>query len=619
MAILQLESVQKSYGSRLVLRDATLIVEHGERVGLVGVNGSGKSTLLKIAAGLEDADSGVVLRRPNTVFLSQEPVLPGQTVQDAVDASISLHLQLLDEHRRCSEALASATERALLETRLDTLQSRIEQLGWEPLVRARSIMSRLQAPAFNTLLSSLSGGERRRVALGCVLLQAPELLLLDEPTNHLDADTVAFLEGFLANYSGAILLVTHDRYFLDNVATRIVEIEDGETIAYTGNYSDYLISKAERALSLEKAETRRMRMITTEAEWAARKPGAQRKHDQARLDRLEKLKAQRPLWRPEPAEFSFGKPDSLGGTVLETRKLGIKLGNRNLFKNLDLSIQRGERLGIVGPNGVGKTTLLKLLSRELEPTTGEIVLGRRTKMAIFHQHRQELASDLTIWEAVGQGNDVVTVGDSSISLYSYLERFLFPPQSHTVRLEKLSGGERARVLLARLILQGANLLMLDEPTNDLDLMTLRVLEQALIGFGGSVLVVTHDRWFLDRVATGVLAFEPVENGCNVVRYADFEQHQRAQVEVPVEKKAAPVVVSKAPSRSRLSYKESKELEELPGKIDALEAEKAGVEAKLGEPESYKSGLARGLQVKLGELEEDLAVAYARWEELEGKR
>jgi ABC transport system ATP-binding/permease protein len=637
MAVLLLRGIQKSFGAKQVLREAELIVEPGQRVGVVGVNGSGKSTLLKIAAGRLDADGGEVYRTPDVAMLDQDPVLPGRTVGEAAEDALSRQYSLLAEHRDVAEKL-SHTPSDALELRLADLHARIERGGgWELGHRVDSILERVAAPPKNALLANLSGGERRRVALARVLLMAPELLILDEPTNHLDADTVEWLQGALRNFPGALLLVTHDRYFLDEVAERIVEVEDGETVAYEGGYGDYLLARAERMILLRKAEDRRMRMIATEAEWAARKPSAQRKHDRARLARLEALRAARPLLRQDPAEFKFVAADSLPGTVLEVHDLTVRRGNRTLMHKLELSLGRGERLGVIGPNGAGKTTLLKALTGELSPDSGTVVWAKRTKMSVFAQERADLDPRLTVKEAVGGADrpgatvsEVVELGGTPMTLPSFLERFLFPRESWDLRLATLSGGEKARVLLARLVRQGANVLILDEPTNDLDLVTLRVLEEALLGFGGACIVVTHDRWFLDRVATAVLAFE---GEGKVVRYADFSQHRRAveerdaRVAAAERARAAELAAAQklqrqqqSPAGKKLSYKEQRELEELPTRIETAEARKSALEERLSDPALYKQpAQLKEVQTELAGLEAQLPALYSRWEELESRR
>ncbi len=629
MAVLLLRGVHHAFGDRVVLRDVNLSVEPGERVGVLGVNGSGKSTMLAIAAGLLRADGGEVHQDGEVVLLSQEPNLPGRTVGEAADEAMAEHRRALDRYHAAAERLAHEPS-AAQEAELARLQERVERLGgWEPGHRVAAMLDRLGAPPRDALLSTLSGGERRRVALARALLRDPDLLILDEPTNHLDADTIAWLEDHLATLRGAVLLVTHDRYFLDKVVDRIVEIEDGNSHDYEGSYGDYLLAKAERVEVVRRTEEHRLKLIAQEAEWAARAPGARRTKQKARLERLESLRAQRPALRIRSAELALDAGDAAGGTILELRGITKSLGGRRLIAGLDLDLARGERLGVIGPNGAGKTTLLRLLTGEQKPDKGTITLGRRSRVALFAQDRAGLDPNQTVYEAVGEGADHVTIGGRDIQLISWLERFLFPYDMHQAKVGVLSGGERARVLLARLVKQGANVLLLDEPTNDLDLLTLSVLEQALLEFQGSAIVVTHDRWFLDRVATGVLAFE---GDGRVMRYADFAQHRAAREAAEAARRAAEAAARAAappePRRAeraetgkvKLSFKERRELEELPGRIEAAEARKLELDASLSDPALYKGPKDRMLavQAEARRLEEEIPALYARWEALEAR-
>ncbi len=632
MAVLMLRGVHHAFGDRVVLRDANLAVEPGERIGVVGVNGSGKSTMLAISAGLLRPEGGEVIRDGQIAFLSQEPHLPGRTVGEAADQALDDHRRALDRYHQTAERLSREPSEAL-SAELARLQEQVERMGgWDIGHRVEAMLDRLGAPPRDALLSTLSGGERRRVALARALLSNPDLLILDEPTNHLDADTIAWLEDHLTTLPGAVLLVTHDRYFLDKVVDRIIEVEDGITHDYEGSYGDYMISKAERMDVARRTEEHRLKLITAEAEWAARAPGARRTKQKARLERLDALRAKRPLMRITAAEIALDAGDAAGGTILEIRGLQKKLGGRTLIEGLDLDMGRGERLGVIGANGAGKTTLLKLLTGELKPDKGTITVGRRTRVAVFAQDRAGLDPNETIYEAVGEGADHVSIGGRDIQLISWLERFLFPFDMHNTKVGVLSGGERARVLLARLVKQGANVLLLDEPTNDLDLLTLSVLEQALIEFRGCAIVVTHDRYFLDRVATGVLAFE---GGGKVVRYGDFAQHRAAREAAELARRAAAQATGpREPSahaqrrqeqraeerKVKLSFKEKRELDELPTRIEEAEARKLELETALSDPALYRGPKETmlAIQAEIRELESEIPVLYARWEALEAR-
>ncbi|TNE86418.1 MAG: ABC transporter ATP-binding protein [Deltaproteobacteria bacterium] len=614
MHVLTATGIEVRYGDRIVLRGCDLSVEEGARVGLVGPNGSGKTTLLRVIAGTEDPTHGDVHIVGRSRLLSQEPHLPGTTVGDALDDAVSWHTSRL-----------AAYEQALADGHLDEaarIQALLDRDGWEQSHQVDAIASRLGCAPRDAHLANLSGGERRRVALARALLEAPDVLLLDEPTNHLDAETVQWLEGFLSGYRGTIVLVTHDRYLLEAVASEIVEVEDGLLVRYPeSSYTDYLIAREERRAQLEKAESNRLAMIRQEAAWAARSPSARTTKQKARLQRLDALQSQRPL--PREAEFALPLKSGmkLGSTLFELHGVSKGYGDRTLIDNLTLVLAPGDRVGVVGPNGTGKTTLLKLLTGEEQADKGQLLRGGRVRIGLVDQARSELKDDDTLFEAAGGGNDQVKVGDEWIHVISFLYRFLFRREQLDQRVAGLSGGEKARLLLAKLLLQGANVLLLDEPTNDLDLLTLRVLEEALLQFDGSVVVVTHDRAFLDRVCTQVLAFE---GDGKLTLYASrlqaLEAAQRRESERRAALQAQQATVAAAPAprteTRRLSYKEKQELEGLPEAIEAAEEEVAAIEAKLADPATYTDGTdVAALDLAHTEKQSEVERLYARWEEL----
>ena len=606
-------AIEKAWGDRLVLRGVDLVIQPGEVVGLVGPNGCGKSTLLSILAGTEQADHGTVDRRVAAGHLAQEPVLPPGTVTEAARGALAWHAALLANW----EAAITRGD----EAEVSALQSRLDLVGWDVGHRADAVLSRLRAPPGTQDVRTLSGGERRRVALAQALLASPDLLLLDEPTNHLDAETVEWLEGFLEGFGGGVVLVTHDRYMLERVATRIVEVEDGVALSYAGSYADYLVSRAERQVALQRADDARLEMITREAEWASRSPAAQTKKQKARLDRLAALQALPEMKRQENMAFSLTTGGiKLGRTLVDARGLRKRYGERRVVWDLDLDVGPGERLGVVGPNGAGKSTLLGLLTGKVTPDGGTVHRAPRVKAAVLDQARSGLDDADTIWEAAGGGNDTVVVGDRPVHVAGFLRRFLFPREMLTQKVAGLSGGERARLLLARLMLQGANLILLDEPTNDLDLSTLRVLEEALVDYDGAVIVVTHDRAFLDRVCTGLLAFY---GDGRVVRYASRQQWLAAlaaasAAPAPV---VAPVLAARPASepRRRLSYRETQALAALPAQIATLETQRAALETRLADPATWKAGHGEGLSRELAELAARIEAAYAQWTELESRQ
>lgn len=615
MKLLQARGIEKAFGDRIILRGADLGIDPGERVGLVGVNGSGKTTLLSILAGHQDADHGSVDRSGQHGYLAQSPKLPGRTVGDAIDAALGWHSELLG---RYNQLLADG-----LIDEAAPLQDRLDEVGWDLSHRADAVLTQVQAPPREALNAKLSGGETRRVALARTLLGSPDLLILDEPTNHLDADTVEWLQAYLLGFRGALLLVTHDRYLLEAVANRIVEVEDGQCVSYGGSYADYLLARAERRVALERAEDRRLALIAREAEWASRSPAARTTKQKGRLQRLEALRDQRALAQEKSFSMDLSTGARLPSTLVELRKVGHGFGERTLIDGVDLVVHPGDRVGILGPNGAGKSTLLKILAGQLEPRQGELIRAGRVKVAVLDQARTGLPLDKTVFEAAGNGNDWVKLGDQDLHVASFLNRFLFGREFLDQPVAALSGGERARLLLARLLLQGANLLMLDEPTNDLDLQTLRVLEEALLEMDGACVVVTHDRALLDRVCNRVLAFE---GEGRVQEYASRQQHlaaveRREQVKKAAEKQeevrtAAPSS-SRSTSSKKLSYKEKKELEGLPEVIEGLEAEQEALGEVLADPNTYieRRDELSELNAKAEDLEKRVEAAYARWEEL----
>ena len=612
------QGVEKAWGNHLILRDVSMGVSPGDRVGLVGPNGCGKSTFLSILAGREPHDGGRVVTDGRVVFLPQIPELGQGTVDDAMKLATAWHADLL---ARWQQALDSGDDRAAA-----ALQDELDLKGWEIGHEVDAMLDRLAAPGREQPVSGLSGGERRRVALARALLQRPDVLLLDEPTNHLDAETVDWLQAWMENYSGALVLVTHDRYLLEAVATRIVEIEDGVAVPYEGSYADYLIARAERQAALQRAEDRRLAMIRQEAEWASRSPAARSTKQRARLDRLEVLRDQRPLKAQETFSLEFETGLKMGQTLLEAHGLSKGFGERVLFEDLDLTLLRGERIGVVGPNGAGKSTLMKVLCGLLERDKGTLSISPRVTVGLLDQHRTGLTLTDTVFEAAGGGNDRVEIRGHWVHVAGFLQRFLFKRQVFDQQVGALSGGERARLLMARLMLQGANLLLLDEPTNDLDLMTLRVLEEALLAFDGSALIVTHDRAFLDRACTSILH---LRGDGGVTRYASRQQLQaaeQARAAQEVEQRAAvrraqeqksPPPERKRRDRKRLSFNETRELEGLPDALEALEQAVEDLEGRLSDPATYRDPNVdpAALTAQLEALQTQVTEGWARWEAL----
>ncbi len=608
MALLVANGIEKTFGDRHILKGCDLRIDPRDRVGLVGVNGSGKSTLMRILGGQLDSDSGEIHKSGTQAILDQEPEFDQGTVGEIVASAVAWHRELLTGY----EAALEAGDLNLS----STLQDQLDLRGWEIDHKIDAVLDRVCAPPKSASVRTLSGGEKRRVALASVLLQAPDLLFLDEPTNHLDADTIEWLQGYLAGYRGAVVLVTHDRYLLETVADRVIEVDQGLTVAYEGSYGDYLIQHAERQAERAQTRAKTLGFIAREAAWAVRSPSARSTKQKARLQRLEALRESVPAARQQKVRFNFKTGVRKGSILLELHGISKSFGDNHLIDNLDLSLLPRERIGIVGPNGAGKTTLLRIIQQVLEPDTGEILIANRAKFGLLDQERTGLNPEHSLFEAAGDGNDQVKVGQEWIHVASFLNRFSFTRETFDQKVAGLSGGEKARLLLAKLMLQGASLLLLDEPTNDLDLLTLRVLEEALMGFDGTAIIVTHDRAFLDRVCTAVLAFE---GDGQVTRYASRRQWLRALDErrksgAPA-KKAAPK--PRKIARVGLSFKEKKELEAIPAKIEALEHEVESLQGRLSDPAIYRDETVdiAALNRDLGGLQERVEGLYERWEKL----
>ena len=607
MNALVVSGLEKSYGDRIILRGCDLSVGKLERVGIVGANGTGKSTLLRLISGVETADAGEVHLDGTVSILGQQPHLRGETVGDAIAEASRWHQALLEAYQGAIDSEDWS--------KMGALQDRLDMVGWDVSHNVTSMLQRIKAPAVDRPIAQLSGGEKRRVALARTLLSNADLLILDEPTNHLDTETIEWLEAYLSGYRGAVLLVTHDRYLLEAVANRIVEVEDGLCVSYAGSYGDYLVAAAERQSRLRQAEERRLKLIAKEAEWAARSPAARSTKQKARLQRLDVLRAQRSLAKERELNWSFSTEDRFGATLLEAHDVGLAFGEQQLFTGIHFSVLPKQRLGILGPNGAGKSSLLKIVSGQLSPSSGQILRQSRLKIGMLDQQRSGMKDEDTVFEAAGGGADFVSISGNRVHVAGFLSRFLFGREMLNQKVSLLSGGERARLLLAKLMLEGANLLLLDEPTNDLDLLTLRALEMALLEYGGAVIVVTHDRAFLDRVCNSVLAFE----GSRAVLYAD--RHQ-ATLAAKVRSSSAPTVTAKRSSQetsreqpSKLSYKERQELEALPDVIEGLEEEHEMLGQQLGDPDNYTDSNVdiSGLQARLSEIEGALEKKMARWE------
>ena len=617
-AVISAKDLRLQFSLQQVFNDATMSVHEGEKLGLVGRNGSGKTSLMRIIAGAEKPDSGTVSRRNGMIvgYLAQEFTLDEEaTVLDNVRSGAKALLDMVSRYE--SGDYTEDQESELLH------QIQLHD-GWGVETHITTAMNELGLPAGDRLVKGLSGGEKRRVALARTLVAQPDLLLLDEPTNHLDAESIEWLEKFLVSFSGAVLFVTHDRYFLDRIATRIIEIDDARIYSHPGNYSDYLESKALRESVEMNTERRRQAFLRKELEFVRAGVKAQRSKARTRLDEFDRVAA---IDAPEEdlvMDLIIPPAPQLANTVVEAKDIGAHIGDRWLFSHLDLNFEPGTCTGIIGRNGLGKTTLLRLLMGLQQPVEGRVVIGKRTIFNYVDQQRLLLDPEKSVMEEVaGPNSDFVQFGDEKLHVRTYLKRFLFTDERVTMRVKELSGGEQSRVLLAKILRRGGNFLILDEPTNDLDLATMRVLEEAVLAFGGCVLVVSHDRYFLDRVCDRILAFEGdgrLHECAGNYSYYQEKRAKQAAAEMALAnatvKKEKPAVATEKPRK--MTNREAREHSELEGQIAALEAEIAAMEAELSNPETFIK-LGAGTNDFIAKLESkkaDLDAKFTRWAELE---
>ena len=529
--------VSKFYQNKPVLKDISLSYFYGAKIGVLGLNGSGKSSLLRVMAGVDQEYNGQAVLSPGYTlgFLEQEPVLdPDKTVQAVVEEGMRESVGLVREYNEISEKFAepmSDDEMNHLIERQGELQEKIDRLDlWDIDARLEMAMDALRCPPGDTPIRILSGGEKRRVALCRLLLQKPDILLLDEPTNHLDAETVAWLERHLQQYEGTVIAVTHDRYFLDNVAGWILELDRGEGIPWKGNYSSWLAQKQQRLQQEEKRETERQKTLQRELEWISMSPKGRQTKAKARINAYESLMNQSYEKQEKDLEIYIPPGPRLGKVVIEADNVSKAYGDRLLFEGMTFALPAGGIVGVIGPNGAGKTTLFKMITNGEAPGSGTINVGETVSLAYVDQERDTLDPDKSIWEVISGGNDMVKLGEREMNSRAYVGRFNFSGSDQQKKVNMISGGERNRAHLACILKEGANVLLLDEPTNDLDVNTMRALEEALENFGGCAVIISHDRWFLDRIATHILAFE--EDGSVEWfegNYSDYEADRKKRL------------------------------------------------------------------------------------------
>ena len=632
MPLVTLDSVSLAFGHVALLDRADLVIEPGERIGLIGRNGTGKSSLLKIIAGELAPDDGKVWRQPGGVIalVAQEPDLDAEsTVFDAVASGLGAQAAMLHEYHELSHRLGSGANDPELLERLHEVQTQFEASdGWRSQSRVEAALARLGLDA-DARIGRLSGGLRKRVALARALVCEPDLLLLDEPTNHLDAASIEWLEQLLTDMSASVLFVTHDRRFLDRVTTRVIELDRGRLASFPGSYADYRRRK-EEMLAAEAQQAQKFdKLLAQEEVWIRKGIEARRTRNEGRVRRLESLRRERAARRNRLGHVSFDVTagERSGKLVAELKHVSKSFGAKPVIADFSCVIQRGDKVGLIGPNGCGKTTLLKLILGELEPDAGTVRRGTKLSVAYFDQFRAQLDDEATLVEVIAPGGDFVEVAGTRKHVISYLGDFLFPPQRARARVSSLSGGERNRLLLARLFAQPANMLVLDEPTNDLDIETLELLEELLQDYDGTLFVVSHDRTFLDNLVTQTIAFEGngvlVENagGYEDWRRAKELQAQAARVDAPRParpRRSSPQHAAATPPSPKLTHKEMRELEALPDRIGSLEREQAEATQRLADPALYRGDpdAIKSLRARLAGIEEELARSTARWEALE---
>lgn len=620
MNILSLEAINKQFAERPLLEQATLGLEAGERVGVVGVNGSGKTTLLRIIAGAEQADSGRIsmARNLRVAYLPQNPQLdPSLTVLEQIFQGDTSEMQLLRAYEQAAAALAARPGDGALQARVAELVGHMDASdAWGVENDARTTLSRLGISELGAKIGTLSGGQRKRVAMASTLINPADLIILDEPTNHIDIDTVAWLESFLARTSSALLLVTHDRYFLDRVVTRMLEIDHGRVYSYPANYSRFLELKAERAEQQAADEARRQTILRKELAWLRRGAQARTTKQQARIDRIGTMQADQPPPQESALEISVAAR-RIGKRVIELQQLGKRFAERTLVRDLSLSIGPRDRVGIIGPNGSGKSTLLNMIAGRLQPDSGSIVVGETVHMAYYDQESVGLDESQRVIDYVKEAAELVRTGEGAlITAAQMLDRFLFAPAMHYTPIARLSGGERRRLYLLRTLLAAPNVLLLDEPTNDLDIQTLAVLEDYLDEFPGALITVSHDRYFLDRTAERLLVFEGAgavtEYPGNYSTYAERQEAENARAAAAKPALAPAKSTTPPPERPRkLSFKEARELQELEKTIAQLEAEQAQLQAKIGAVTGDYQALQQ-LTATLDTVSSQLEESFERW-------
>ena len=626
MAVISLSSAQLAFGHVALLDHAEFSLETTERVGLIGRNGTGKSSLLKVISGKFKLDDGLLVMQQGIkiAYVEQEPQFdPEMSVFNAVASGMGESQAWLKEYDELTGQFGQGNDDELME-RMHDIQVKLDAAdAWSLPNKVETVLDRLNLTG-DMLMKTLSGGMQKRVALARALVSAPDVLLLDEPTNHLDFTSILWLEGLLRDFKGSVLFITHDRSFLDNVSTRIIELDRGRLLSYPGNFTTYQVRKAEQLENEEVENAKFDKFLAQEEVWIRKGVKARRVRDEGRVRRLEALRLTRNARRDQQGQVKLevGSSERSGKIVAELENVSKRFGDRVIIDNFSGTILRGDKVGLIGANGAGKTTLLKMILGELAPDTGSAKLGTKLQVAYFDQMRTQLNEEASLIETISPGSDWVEINGQRKHSMSYLNDFLFSPERARSPVKTLSGGERNRLLLARLFAKPANCLVLDEPTNDLDIDTLELLEELLEEYKGTVFLVSHDRTFLDNVVTQVIVAEGAGKWREFVGgYTDWERVRTLPVATaPASKPAVKAEAAAPAARKKLSYKEQRELEELPKLIARLEDEQSVLAAELSHPDFYKKTPAEGkrLNARVAEIEGELLDALEKWEQIEAR-
>lgn len=616
--IFSADGLSFSIGTQQLLDDTGMTAHEGERIALVGRNGAGKSTFMRIITGEELITDGKIIyaRDLRINFLKQDFSLDESlTVYENIHDGLEYFIDLLHKYETLP---LNSPAHAKLEQEIN------KHNAWNPEQRMKEIMTRLNTPAPDRKCDTLSGGEKRRVALARTVVSEPDLLLLDEPTNHLDTETITWIEDYLAAYRGTCVFITHDRYFLDRVATRVMELDNGKLYSYEGSYGEFLEGKAEREYREDAKDEKRRKFLRSEMSWVSRSPKARLRRNLGRLKRFDEAAAQSNVQRVGDIDLVIPEASRLGNKVVELKDVSLQFDGVTYIPKFNFEFEADCKIGIVGRNGTGKTSLLKIITGQIQPSAGIAEIASTVEFNYVDQGRLKLNPELTVFEEIGEGSETVSLGGERIGIWSYLKRFLFEDERIKTQIKYLSGGEKARLILAKILKKGGNFLILDEPTNDLDLSTLRLLEEALEQYKGCVIVVSHDRYFLNRVCSGIIAFE----GDAKVNYTlgdyDYYLEKRKERDKKIKKisskKSSPPPTPTPQKTKKLSYKEQREFDSMEENVMKLEAEVERIETMFAEPDFFKKNgdQSAELHSKLTELKEKLDNSYARWEELEAK-